>query len=224
MSITNKISSTESCSLLSGNKGAELDHTHGLPKKIVENYFNGANYYRIGTIGDGSCFFHSICLALNVRKYVSKDTKERQEIAHKMRKILCHRITQHEYDTLNHSTTSFDDFKKKLLDPKIWAEEIMIRWTSKHLGLNIIFVNLGDEKNTVFCGVHDKGTAEDIARCKEPNTPMVIVAWVGFSHFELICRDDGDSLRVMFDPKNEKDLKTIESVMSAYNSKCKLFD
>jgi hypothetical protein len=140
-----------------------------------------------------------------------------------MRRLLCNRLTEHEYDSLNHSSTSYEDFKKKLLDPKIWAEETMIRWTSKNLGANIIFVNLGDEKNTVFCGVHDKRSAEDIARCKEPKIPMIIVAWVGFSHFELICRDDGDSFRLMFDPKNEKDLKTIQSVMSAYNNKCKLF-
>ena len=158
---------------------------------------------RIGTLGDGSCFFHSICLALNKNdiwhneSYVDSSIEDRKKISLELRNHLSRQIKKEDYEEIiskhfkkntKEPLTSFEDFKKKLLDSKVWADELIIRWTSKCLNLNIIFLNLME--NAMFCNVHHSQIIKSL-NCKFDNgcggpTKTIIVAWVKHQHFELI--------------------------------------
>jgi len=202
-----------------------------LPSNIVHKWFMSGRYGRIGTIGDGSCFFHSVCLAMNRGGYKDLGNKEKKDIAYALRTELSEAFTPEAYkDIMKHvvtdTPTPYALIKEMLLKPSTWAEEIMIKWTSKYLKSNIVFLNLSD--SSMYCGVHDASTAAAIKKCEDPDTMTIIVAWVNHEHFELIVRLDkiheekSVGVRTAFDPTNEKDLVTIRSVMKTYVTKCKV--
>lgn len=192
---------------------------------------------RVGTIGDGSCFFHSICLALNkheiwlMESYVESNKEERQKISKTLRTYLSEALTSEDYEDvkskldLGHNSKadilSFDNLKLKLLDPKYWANELIIRWTSKCLNINIIFLNLME--NAMFCNVHHSQITKSL-NCKSSNgcggpTQTIIVAWVKHQHFELIgavekTKDKHVIVRVIF--TNED----VKQIMKKYFSQC----
>lgn len=216
--------------LLDGNKAAEEDELFELPSDVCKKWFNGHRFGRIGTIGDGSCFFHSLCLGLDVAGY--RNSQERKKVAYALRRALSDSFKIEDFNKIikimdSKKNKTFEEIKEGLLNPKTWAEEIMIRWTSKFIGANIIFINLSDNKNAPYCGVHDSITLTDVKRCLKPGVPTVIVAWVNSSHFELIARiDDVDStnvkVRTAFDPNHSEDLKTIQNLMNSYKVHCHL--
>lgn len=202
-----------------------------LPANITHKWFLSGRYARIGTIGDGSCFFHSVCLAINRDNYKDRSNKEKKDIALALRTDLSGAFTLEAYNKiLKHvvtdTPTPYELIKEMLLKPSTWAEEIMIKWTSKYLKCNIVFLNLNSY--SMYCGVHDISTAAAIKKCEQPDTITIIVAWVNHEHFELIVRLDeihentSVGVRTAFDPTNEKDLVTIRSVMKTYVSKCKV--
>lgn len=219
-----------SCLLLDGNKAADEDHFYELPQTVVKRYFGDGRYGRLGTIGDGSCFFHCICYATNANGYRSLAHKARQKVAHGLREGLSERFTEEAYELLLADTKSqkmpkaFSQMKTAMAEPKTWAEEIMIRWTSQQLGLNVVFLNVGNNNNQMYCGVHNKEATEAFKLCG-PTWPVVVVVWVDHSHFELLCRldDVSDSsivVRPFFDPKDSTDKDTIQKLLAAYVTSC----
>lgn len=221
-----------SCTLLDGNKPARDDVVYELPKSLVTKWFKTGRYGRMGTIGDGSCFFHSLCQALDMNGYAAASHARRKEISKALRHTLSYMFTEKDYKELQKTMTtespkSFQEIKKMLSETATWADEIMIKWASKTLNANIIFMNLGNNVNTVYCGVHDKNTAQAIKRCKRPDVPTVVVAWVDHSHFELVVRlddigQDTVTVRKAFSPLDANDLETIQNVMSSYTFKCNI--
>ena len=221
-----------SCLLLDGNKAAGDDILFELSKEVVDKWFENGRYGRIGTIGDGSCFFHSICKSLNLNDYMSCSSEKRKKISGALRQHLSETFNEDDFNEIEKTLVgrnklSFQSIKTKMAEPKTWAEEIMIKWTSKVLKANIIFLNLGDNENNMFCGVHDIQTLKDIKTCKEPTKLTVIVAWIGHEHFELIVRideiDDTEvSIRRAFNPEHTRDLDTITNIMRSYKNKCSL--
>jgi hypothetical protein len=210
--------------------GVEMS-LYELPTALVRKWFMSGRYGRIGTIGDGSCFFHSVCLAMNRGGYKDLGNKEKKDIAYALRTELSEAFTLEAYnEILKHVLTDtpspYESIKEMLLKPSTWAEEIMIKWTSKYLKCNIVFLNMSD--SNMYCGVHDASTATAVKKCEEPETITIVVAWVNHEHFELIVRLDKVqeekpvSVRGAFDPTIEKDLVTIRSVMKSYVTKCKV--
>lgn len=221
------------CVLLDGNSPAREDVFYELSNDVIKTWFKSGRYGRMGTIGDGSCFFHSVCLALNRENYKYEKTDRRKEIAIKLRHELSENFTEEAYEdirktliTKNHKT--YEIIKDMLLKPSTWAEEIMIKWTSKYLNVNIIFLNLGDNENRMYCGVHDTSTAEAVKACHKPEMVTLIVAWISHEHFELVVRLDSVNenknitIRTAFMPKYEKDLLTIQNVMRSYITGCRV--
>ena len=186
---------------------------------------------RIGTIGDGSCFFHSICLALDqhdlwIGSYVDSSKEKRQEIAHELRRVLSEAVTEEELDTIFAEATNsltkptLDAFKKKLKNSKTWADEPIIRYTSKKLNKNIIFLNLSS--NSMFCNVHHPDILKNI-HCKTCEAlETIVVAWVKHQHFELIgILEKIDSKNIYIEPLI-KDTKLIKAIMDEYFKQCKI--
>ena len=218
------------CLVLPGNSAGKQDHLYEFAGPIVKRWFGPGRYGRVGTIGDGSCFFHSLCMALDVQDYVAKNATERKAVAHTLRCKLSKNFTEEDYNAIvdtmaTKPSASYLDIKRQLCEPATWAEEIMIKWTSKALDTNIIFLNLSDEANTLYCGVHDAATAAAVKKDQRPEWPTVVVAWIDHAHFELVVRiDDVDkshvTIRRVFDPLVTEDLETIDHLMKAYMSKC----
>lgn len=228
----------DKCIVLDGNDGGSVDHLYELPASTVRRWFGSGRYGRIGTIGDGSCFFHSLCKAINFRgvsgngtPYEEASMAERKAIVTGLREWLAEGLTvdtlkqlQKAAVTPNHKT--LEEVQRMLRAPKVWADEIIIKWTSKALGYNIVFMNLANNSNTMYCGVHDKRALESCKACERPDVVTIVVAWVNREHFELLVRiDDPDGpqgvvVRKAFSPSDPRDLATVQALMRAYGTVC----
>ena len=209
---------------------ANLDHLHELDRDTVTKIFglngNEIRLARVGTIGDGSCFFHSVCLATNLHNYASVTTQERKDIAYQLRRDISDALTEEDFEG---KKADFQKFKDSILEPKTWANEKMIKWASKFMNKNIVFINLSDNKNQLFCGVVHETLLDAVKKCASHDSgiPTILVGWIDHSHFESIVRIDSVSNDLInttsqFCPTNKKDLDTtIIPLMLAYSKKCK---
>jgi len=166
-------------------------------------------------------------MALDTHGYAKAPRSQRIKIARAMRTALSSMFTLKDYDEIlstlqNKKPKSFKNIKRMLGEPTTWAEEIMIKWASKALGINVVFLNLGHNVNKMYCGVHDIKTLEKVENCDRPTKTTVIVAWAAHAHFELVVRldkwDDDVEVTTSFDPPDT----TIINVMQAYATQCKL--
>ncbi len=187
---------------------------------------------RIGTIGDGSCFFHSICLAIDKHKfwdsvsYKASDSDGRKSITKQFRKLLSEEITASELDAIFSEMTNkvekptLEKFKKDLEKPKKWANEPMIRYTAKKLNKNIIFLNM--TSNQMFCNVHHPDILKNMHCTTCDALETIVVAWVQQQHFELI------GLLIKIDSKNIhiepliKEQEIIKKIMENYFKQCNI--
>ena len=218
------------CEVLDGNIAADLDYIHELDRDTVNRIFgldgNKIRLARVGTIGDGSCFFHSVCLATNMHNYAKANSKRRKEIAYQLRRDVSDALTEDDFDG---KKSDFEAFKASIIEPKTWANEKMIRWASKFLNKNIVFINVSDNKNQLFCGVVHETLLDAVKKCATESSgiPTILVGWIDHSHFECIVRIDSvtrDAVHTtsQFCPSNRTDLETtIIPLMLAYSKKCK---
>jgi hypothetical protein len=219
------------CILLHGNTPAQLDYLHEIDADTVNKIFglenNKIRLGRIGTIGDGSCFFHSCCLAMNLHNYANLTSPGRKEIAYKLRIDMSEALTEKEFEKLGKGV-QYDAFKEEIRQPKTWADEKMIKWASTFLNANIVFINVSNNKNQLFCGVVNESFLEAVKKCATRNSeiPTILIGWIDHSHFECIVRIDSVSensvnTTSMFVPSNRKDLETtIVPMMLSYIKKC----
>lgn len=214
------------CVTKSPQSTAELDNVYELNRLSVEKWFRSGRFARIGTIGDGSCFFHSVCMALNPQSYRSATVENRKRMAHGLRCGFARRLTRDVYDdivgVMKYDKT-YETVKADLCKPSEWADELMIKLASTVLGVNIIFVDMS--KDSVYCGVHSEKALEAAKRHQKPEVVTIVVAWVQHAHFEVIGRIDsvGPSdvkVRLAFDPSNVEDAITIQNLMETYKSRC----
>tara|TARA_B110000090_G_scaffold134221_2_gene147786 strand:- start:6299 stop:6901 length:603 start_codon:yes stop_codon:yes gene_type:complete len=164
-------------------------------------------YARVGTIGDGSCFFHSVCYAINKDGYIRLNQTEKKLIAHKYRQKFA---AQSNKDNMLESLCARrnvcpkqEDLSRKLMDPKTWADQEMIMWASEVLGKNIVFVDDNKRGPQMYCGVHNDGDT-------------IIILWIKKSHFELVAKvhDIGEqnfTLQTIFNRPG---------VMDSYRAQC----
>lgn len=219
------------CLLLHGNSAAREDEIYELPQTLVEKWFVRGRYARMGTIGDGSCFYHSICRAMNVHNYATASYPRRRQIAAALRIALSRLYTQDDHDSIQEKLVgspkmkTCEQIKTMMLDSKVWAEETMIRFASKALELNVVFLNLGNNVNTMYCGIHDTATSDSVKKSAKLSRPTVVVAWIDNSHFELVVRIESVNsedvcVKTHFNP--EDDSETIRNLMSRYIQKCQV--
>lgn len=209
-------------------EGLKLGLVQELPEKITSRYFPGCGRMaRMGVHGDGSCFFHSVCAILNYKNYNFLTGPKQKEVAYEFRCDFSKKFTPEEYEGLTHKKFTDSEFSKKnesFCVVTTWADEVMIKFASKVLDMNIIFVNF--DTNTAFCGVHDSETMNAAAFHESgPIKPTGIIAWVKRSHFEPIfrideIRKDTVTFTTLFDAEHDKTL--IQTLMSEYAIGCKI--
>jgi hypothetical protein len=198
---------------------------HELPPELTCSWMAGhGRFGRMGVQGDGSCFFHSVCSILNKSGYLFHENKKQREIAYEFRCEFSKKFTPKEYKELSAKSSTKKSFEYEydgFCSPKVWADEVMIRYASRALDMNLVFLDL--ESGDAYCGVHGENADENL---QEVSQQTGIVAWVGRKHFEPIVRiDDPDNgiITTLFEPsKYENDRKLVLDFMRTYSEECAL--
>jgi hypothetical protein len=191
-----------------------------LSKYINKVYFGGQNMYHYGVKGDGSCFFYSICAALNKNNFIHSSPERQTEIGQNFRCAFTDKLTIEKWKAFekkhNYNTGyTLKEIKKKFCQPSVWADQPIIQYTMEALKLNIIFFD--ERMRRLFCGVHGGSTKR----------PSMVILWLHHSHFEPIVRinkidkkTNKIQVQMLFDPVEDK--KFIDKFMNAYENQCNL--
>ena len=184
-------------------------------------------YARMGVLGDGSCFFHSVCAITNRDDYLHKSESKQKEIAYEFRCNFGKVFTKEQYEMLSEKSLAPKSFEKELdgfCSPRVWADEVMIRFASKVLGINLVFLDLKEKK--AYCGVHMDETIDAVLDERKISQATGIVAWVNHMHFEPVVRiDDAEKgiITTLFEPKKSKeDEDAVRTFMNFYTKQCKI--
>jgi hypothetical protein len=171
---------------------------------------------RRGVHGDGSCFFHAVCVALNTQNYLHVSQAKQKHIGHVFRCNFNNHVTKRRWQTFlkRHDVSTkvtFKELRQNFCTNHFWADEMMIKLVSDVLRLDLIFIN--GNTGEIHCGVHGK-----------KKDPMIVILWIKESHFEpVFCiRDTGGSVKVQFMFLWETDRDIISSVLNNYRSQCKV--
>lgn len=173
---------------------------------------------RGGVAGDGSCFFHSAAAAINLDGYLTRSKRHAQRIGQKFRKTFARHMRESEWEALRKASPhnfrkSFHDVKKSFHVTTEWAEETMIKYVSKKLGINIVFID--STSNKFYCFIHGDRWQE----------PTIIIMWVDHSHFEpvFLVRETRDGLVALdgvmcHDCK--RDAQVVSDLDAAFTEQC----
>ena len=195
--------------------------------QVAKHWFNSdLRLARFGVHGDGSCAYHSICASLNIQDYIHKTDEEQKQIAYRFRCSFSDKISPTKLKSLfkknkNKSPINVQELQESLCDPKIWADETAIRLMSETLELNLIFLDMNNNK--VFCGVHHESAMEE-----DVLPPTIVVCWITHSHFEPLARilKTGPRLteiKMLFEPSVDKeDNELVRSLMKQYKKQCNI--
>jgi len=125
------------------------------------------NLSKIETIGDGSCFFHSLFSIF--LKYRNMSSSDKKSYVYRFRKALANRLTFDSFCSLptfeplvkhlNDKIPVYNEFITRLSSPSEWACNYIISYTAHVLNLNIIVLDdneriiLDEKKNDVLATV-----------------------------------------------------------------------
>ena len=159
-----------------------------LPEPLNGAFF-GDHFRRYGVHDDGSCFFHTVCCALNTSNCQNKSGSSRQRIGHQFRRMIQHKLTEENWATVWSKRKVRDKgllpnvakVRSMLGNTKTWADVYMIFLTMDMSDLNLIFFDAASDQ--VYCGVRGLNAA---------NQRTLLVLWINHAHFEPIVRLDGD--------------------------------
>jgi hypothetical protein len=193
-----------------------------LPVRLEEKMFGQDDRFlfgRLGVHGDGTCFFHSLCAALNEERYLYRDSPTQQDIGHRFRSKFTQNITPERWDTFKRenkvqNAVTIDKLVTQFHDDQHWADETMIKLVSDVLELNILFIDM--DKSKMYCGVRG-----------EKDEPLIVILWVNHSHFEPMFRildEDIQSHKLLtqfkFSLFDKQDKEVVDIMMSNYNAQC----
>ena len=155
-----------------------------LPEELRRNRLFGPEFRRFGVHDDGSCFFHTICAALNLSGYRGKDPERRARIGRQLRRLMQKEISQKKWDRVwkqrqvrsGASLPSLERIRGMLGNYRTWADVYMILYVMDRLNLNMLFFDASSDQ--LYCGV--RGLDADKQK-------TVFVLWVNHAHFEPIC-------------------------------------
>ena len=189
--------------------GTDPKDIQPLARSVARRYFgrHADEMYTYGVDGSGSCFFHSVMVALNPYDFVDRRVSEQKKLADAFR---C-RIKDMDTPVLRGLNAGMrHNIVRDLCKPRKWAETVMISHTRDILGLNLVF--LDDSKGFRIY-------------CKMPGNfhhPLVIVRWVSNRHFEPIVRikREGDKPQALFRPGVPEDDEIIQSLLKQFTKQC----
>lgn len=163
------------------NAMSGLDTQFSVP--AILPWYTGSDIYRLSTIGNGDCFFHSVLKATSPLYNAEKTVMGRIKIARAWRKELAEEVKNNyaKYDKLL-GWSEMGDFawsKDKLvkhLDSHDWVgDEIMM--------LVALLINAAIHVPRLF----RDGTYENVVTFNDPNPRNIFVLQV-YNHYELLAR------------------------------------
>jgi hypothetical protein len=195
-----------------------MDRFYQLDPKKNEHFVKvfGPDFGVLRTIGDGSCFFHSICSAI-FRQYDQLSRKKQQEAGHHLRLKFMSKMNQQLYHKIlerlrqkqrgkHFERYSYDEFKQRMNNTKRWADLIVISTVSLLLKLNIIFYDQVGQ--TFHYGVDENKHFLE-------KYPTIFILWQDRSHFELIVRKTNKLIERQFHYHKHKRL--LDKIINYYN-------
>lgn len=187
-------------------KPLEQNSIKRLPQSMLDEYFGGdPSFARMGVGGDGSCFFFSVCVALNKNNFIHLSNAEQDRVGHEFRCSFSKKLRNWNNDGMDRIQAG-----EAFCDPGAWAEEGMIKHASEVLRKNMVFIDATNGK--LYCGVRG-----------EEREPMILIMWIDRSHFEPVVRIVGErgdhvGIKTMFEPGVDDDV--INMVMSNFQMQC----
>ena len=174
-----------------------------VPEPLQSTFFDDS-FRRFGVHDDGSCFFHTVCCALNTSNCLSKSAASRQRIGHQFRRMMQHQLTQENWDTIwkkrkvqdRGMLPNITKVRSMLSNTKTWADVYMIFLTMDFADLNLIFFDATSDQ--IYCGVRGVNAAKQ---------RTLLILWINHAHFEPIVRVSGDGrntedLTFLFDARD----------------------
>lgn len=200
-----------SCASDTLDKGLVCD----LSKNCVSHFFKSVSpkltVVRHWADGNGSCFFHSLAIALCVPGFHEMSYTDQQKEGHKLRQKVLQSMTsknkswsrfwnsqRHKMEKKFGTRVSksmmpeFNEFREKISDVSVMSDQYIIMYALYVLDLNCYFYDR--KKCKLFCGI--RGT-------QNPKHKTVIILWCntnGNLHFEPLVRqhDSGRILKKRF--------------------------
>lgn len=192
-----------------------------LQNRYLRTIPNGAgdslDMYQCGTEPDGSCFFHTVCAAMNIEQWHNRTSDERIEIGLRFRNRIKTILTSNKWKSFWEEKLAQEDLlhmmdrvpdcheiARRLANPRDWADVWLISWTMRQLNISCIFF---DQKNgsRMYCGVRG-----------EPNaTTHILCLWCNHVHFEPLLLHDRSTgtLHTTF----ASDDPILQHILSIYN-------
>lgn len=173
--------------------------------KINKSIF-GENAVRIGTIGDGSCFFHAILTSID-DEYINMNKIERKRKIKELREDLSNSFTEDEYKNLANGNIyelgktveqfSYERMLMQLRDTKSWIGNEFLDFICKHIYLNI-YIIVDSDWNIYKQGIQKKDIYDN-------KRPTIIILWQGGIHYEVFAIYDNieEKIQTVFEPSNQ---------------------
>lgn len=155
-----------------------------IPRALHCKFFPSLRIHTGEVPGDGSCFFHSVACALNLKDYQNESWANQTRIGHLLREKVMKHLTKGDgrarwgrfWGKLPKQPFDIPDYSSivsRAKDTSQWATAPLIVYAMAKLKLNYLFVDA--ETNELYCGV----VSFHLKR-----RPLVAILWVNHSHFE----------------------------------------
>lgn len=175
--------------------------------RIYPNCLNNFKIYKIKTIGDGSCYFHAVLMAISM-KYRRKDYFERVLLARDLRNALADVLDEEYYNLSGGKLEEFSreykqsslDYMKRELRSRIPVDNKYHELVSNELSLDIYII----EKK--YDRVYNFG--KDNLYYKERDSVILYYDEDG-CHFELLSVCNNNGLQTVFEA-NSPVIKNIK--------------
>ena len=162
---------------------------------LHHNVFNSL-YYRLHTLMDGNCFFHSLCTSLNYDHYRDVSTRRKIILAKQLRQKILSRNHWNSFvatqdssllnATDNMGNTIFPTFEEAN-NPTYHADEFIWRFTAQILNIGIIVVKSPSEIYVTPDNINDVQI-------------VIIMAWINDCHFESIVTCASNNVKIPLPP------------------------
>lgn len=180
----------------SSTGNTNVGHIREAPSAMQHQYLGGFpngnkfNLYRCATEADGSCFFHAVCSALNIKDWHGgqRSNGDRVTIGHELRNVVNEVLNNESWTSFwkeklaadglahrMHEVPSAASISKRLANIAEWSDVWLISWAMRQLDISCVFFDqVTDYK--MYCGVRGEARAGT----------HIMICWVDHVHFEPV--------------------------------------
>jgi hypothetical protein len=169
---------------------------------------------RVGVLGEGSCFFLSVCAALNKQNFLSKDEGTQRKIGNEFRCNYFDTTIQKHWQKYGYN--SQNDAKQKFCNPSTWADASTFKLVADQLHHRIIVINTDAVTSGEGFPLHCECFGND-------TLPLLVILWVNQCHFEpvgVVVASKAAHVGVQFKFDPVKDAKLVGHLLESFERIC----